>query len=49
MVGRWLCAIGFHRWEFRTTAHADGSTVTVRCRRRCRRWGLWRVVSDDPR
>ena len=57
MIGRILCWLGIHRWEWRDEAQPDrigsglGSRLVTyaRCRRDCREHGEWSMVNVDRR
>lgn len=48
MFRSFLCRLGWHHWEFRTTRSGDVVTTTGRCRSRCDWAGLWRIIDQRP-
>lgn len=47
MIGRILCAVGFHRWEFKDERWGNTLVTFSRCTRRCIGYDEWRAVNRD--
>ena len=50
MLGRLLCAIGLHRWEFEDERQGDRVVTYGRCKRpSCKDYGYWIAVNLEHR
>ena len=53
-MGRLLCSVGVHRWEYETNYEQRGrgqrerwQIVSYRCARRCDRYDVWMIAGAE--
>jgi hypothetical protein len=48
-LGRLLCFVGLHRWEFKMQMTDVTIRDYARCRRSCQTYDRWMCVNEEPR
>lgn len=49
LLGNILCALGLHRWEFKTLSTDTAVRDYARCARLCPKYERWLCVNEEPR